>query len=155
MRPRTLKSAPNRPRNVQEHPTSAPRSPQEHLRTSRMPQDWPKSNPKAPKLVPRPPSECPKDAQKRPNSAPRAPKRTQERRKNDPKAPHVEDVTSQRAFSRQFCLDFYVCSHFCSTSYFGKSLKNHCFPQGFSMFLKNTQALAKLPQMRKKSLEII
>ena len=94
MRPRTPQRGPNWLKNAQDRPTSAPRPPQEHLRTSRMPQDWTKSNPKAPKLVPRPPSECPKNAQKRPNSAPRAPKRTQERRKNDPKAPHVEAYVS-------------------------------------------------------------
>ena len=146
MRPRTPKSTPNRLRNVQQRPTSAPRSPQEHLRTPRMSQNCFKSNPKAPKLAPIAPSERPKDAQKRPNSAPRAPNAPKNAPRTIPKRLMLR-LTSQQAFSCEFRLDFYVSSHFCSTSYCGKSLKTIVFSLVFSMFLKNTQALAKLPQM--------
>ena len=123
-----------------------------------MPQDCPKTAPRATQKRPSSSRDCPQSVPRIPKSAPTVPPERPNASKNAertiPKRLMLR-LTSQRAFSRQFRLDFYVWSHFCSNSYFGKSLKKHCFSSGFSMFFQNTQALAKLPQMRKKSLEIV
>merc|ERR1712216_574284 len=92
-----------------ECPKTAPKVTQKHPSS---PQEHPQNIPRTPKSAPTLPPESPNA----PKIAPRSiPKRLMLR------------LTSQQAFSCSLRLDFYVCSHFCSTSYFGKSLKNHWF----------------------------
>ena len=78
-----------------------------------------KSTPRTPQSAPRTPKSAPRVPRERPNAPKNVPRTTPKR--------FMLKLMSEQAFSHKFRLDFCLCSYFCSTSYFGRSLKNHCF----------------------------
>ena len=120
----------NRPEIEQKSKQNHPKVPPKHPKSPQERPACPKTPPRAAKIAPRATQERPKSAQKRPKSATRAPKSVQERSKNHPTAPHVEDHIKTN-ISSQILISVCCFVLYCWNLPLGKIIEKPLFFLGF------------------------